>query len=245
MTPDFPHAARSSIKNEALKRKLIESVSEQKDKFLAVAEVFNALQRREEQDYLTLCNAIIDAVDQVLATGDWEDSQFIRNTIKPLKEIRDQALELRESFSDAGTYKKVAAPEVAENSVKLYVLLYQSVGHDMKKWVDQLSSLGSHMIGRPVYQREEDAVSVIRTKLSQTSEAYVVVAVDQSKIISQEYGKPRKDKLGNELISLLPGAVSAENILEFIHQGKRYHFSDHQLVLMEGEDKRNQADGVS
>lgn len=233
MTLGFPHTVRHDLKNEELKRRLIECVNEQNDKFMSVAEGFNELDRREELHYLELCDAIIAAVDHVLAGGDWDDSLFLRNTIKPLKKIRDHAVELRQSFDTVNGVKKMVPPEAGENCVKLYVSLYQANGHDMKKWADQLSSLGRYMIGRPIYQKEHHVVQAVRKKLSQTSEAYVVAAVDQSKIISAEHSKLRTDKLGNELVTLAPDAISASNILEFVHQSKRYCYCDHRLVVME------------
>lgn len=233
MTLGFPHTVRKDLKYEELKRRLIECINQESGKFLLAAENFNELGRREEKDYLALCNAIIAAVDHVLEGGNWDESLFLRNTIKPLKEIRDHAIELRQHFDDVEGVKNSVIPEAGENCVKLYVSLYQANGHDMKKWANQLSSLGSYMIGRPVYRKEEDVIQVVRKKLSQTSEAYVIVAVDKSKIISEEYAKPRKDKLGNELVNLVPDAIDDQNILEFVHQGKRYYFSDHQLVLAE------------
>lgn len=233
MTLDFSPTARKHLKNEELKRHLIECVNEENSKFITIAENFNKLERRDDQHYLELCNAIIEAVDHILGSDKWDNSLFLRNTMRPLKKIRDHAIELRQGFDGVVGAKKLIIPKVGENCVKLYVSLYQANGHDMKKWTDQLNSLGSYMIGRPVYQREEDIIQAMRKKLSQTSEAYIVVAVDKSKIISSMHGEQRKDKLGTRLVTLVPDAIDTGNILEFVYQSKRYYFRDHQLLLVE------------
>ena len=245
MTVEFPQQSRSDLKNEALKRELIERLHEEQDKFLAIAECFNALGRREEKDYLNLCNAIIEAVDRVLAVGEGENSLFVRNTIKPLKKIREQALDMRDRFTHSIRPNSMFTPESNENSIKLYVSLYQSLGHDMKKWAEQLASLGSYLIGRPIYEREQDVIQAIHTKLSQTSEAYLVVVVDKSKIISQGHAQQRKDKFGHDLVMLVPGAIGTGNILEFVHQQRRYHFYENQLVLAENQNDQKQVGNAS
>jgi len=233
MTLGSSQSIRKDVRNEELKHRLVECVNEQTRKFLLVTEKFNALERREEQDYLQLCNGIIEAIDDVLAAGDWDASLFLRNTIRPLKKIRDQAVELRQSLDTVEGAQELHIPKAAEDSVTLYVLLYQADGHDMEKWIDQLSSLRSYMIGRPVYDKEENAIQAIRKKVSQISEAYAVIAVDKSKIISSECAKPRRDKSGNALVSLVPGAIDHGNVLEFVHQNKRYYFCDNQLKFAE------------
>ena len=230
MTLNFSHAARTDIKNEALKRRLVDCVHAEKDKFITVAENFYRITRRSEQNYLELCDAIIAAVDQVMKEGPWEDSLFLRNTIKPLQSIREQALELQANLKKESSGHTAVGPAIKEECVKLYVSLYQANGHDMKQWAGQLSSLSSYMVGRPVYQDEDSMIKTLRLKQSQTSEAYVVVAVDKSKIISRDFSRPRKDRLGNLLVNLIPGSVDSENIIEFVHQDKHYYFYNNQLV---------------
>lgn len=230
MTLNFSHSVHTDIKNEELKRRLIDCVDIEKDKFMEVAENFYRSSPRTEHGHLELCEAIINAVDHVMSAGQWDDSLFLRSTIKPLQAIRENALKLKDDLTGNLKIKQSAEPSVKEACVKLYVSLYQANGHDMKQWASQLSSLSSYMVGRPVYQNEEDVVKAVRLKSSQTSEGYVVVAIDKSKIISRDFSRPRKDRLGNMLVNLVPGSVNSENIIEFVHLGKRYYFQKDQLV---------------
>ena len=224
---------RTDSKNAQLKRALIDCVNEETGKFVAIAEDFYSVHLRSDEHYSNLCQAIVDTVDQVLASGKWEESLFLRNTIKSLSEIREHAIELRQQVVGAAKAEEWATPEVSGDCVALYVSLYQANGHDLKQWAEQLSALSRYMVGRPVYRNEEDVMKVIRLRSSQISEAYVLVAVKEAKIISGGNVKPRKDRFENELMNLAPGAISSSSILEFVHQDKHYYFKNHQLFLKE------------
>jgi intracellular multiplication protein IcmQ len=237
MTFNLASSARFDLKNEELKRHLVECVNEKKRNFVQLAEKFYHLNRRADTDYRQLCQSIIATIDQVLTTDDWETSLFLRNTLKPLRKLRDQAQELLIVMGDDVKTSYVAAP-LAPNATKLYISLYQANGHDLKQWAAQLASLSSYMIGRPIYANEADVIQIIRTKLSQLSEAYVVVAVDRDKIITDSQSRARKDRLGHVLISLLPDAIASDKIVEFVHQGKHYAYRDQQLTPIINEDVR-------
>ncbi len=232
----FPlSTAHVDLKNEELKRRLMECVNEEKNSFLPLAEKFYQTRKRSDTDYHQLCTAIIAAVDHVLNAGEWDSSLFLRSTLKPLKEIREHALKLLENLSGAQTPAKYTSPTLSENFVKLYISLYQAAGHDLNLWAAQLASISSYTIGRPVYESEENVVQSIRRKLSQVSEAYIVVSVDKSKILGVDNFRPRKDRFGNTLVSLLPNAVCSEDILEFVHLEKRYYFSHGNLLPINNE----------
>src|SRR3990167_1083131 len=163
MTFTLASSARFDLKNEELKRHLIQCVDEEKKHFVQVAEEFYRLGRRTDDDYRKLCQAVINAIDQVLLANEWDTSLFLRNTLKPLRNIRDQAFELQKRLGEKIETGYVE-PMLAENITKLYISLYQTNGHDLKQWALQLGSLSSNMIGRPIYQHEEDVIKIIRTK---------------------------------------------------------------------------------
>ena len=225
MALNFTTDARAQFKNDDLKRRLLECVNNEKSNFLNLAEDFYGQQQRSEESYLQFCKAVIATIDNVLTAGDWEDSLFLRNTVKPLKKIREEALELLQQISgDTSNVKNSEIPTLSEDTVALYISIFQNNGHNLPQWELQLQSITSHLLGRPVYQNEEDMQKAIRLKLAQTSEAYIVVAVKRSAIQSELYQPQRLDRNGNPLVTLTDSAVSPENILEFVHQGKRYHF---------------------
>lgn len=91
----------------------------------------------------------------MLYADNWDESLFLRDTLKPIRKIYyEEALVLREKLGgDESTKKLITLLELPENKVKLYVSLYQSNGHDYKQWEAQLTSLESYMIGQPVYKK--------------------------------------------------------------------------------------------
>lgn len=226
-------SVRFEIKNETLKRHLIDIVCAQTARFIRVAEEFYAKSHRTEDDYRQFCEEIIEAAEQVLGSGNWGESLFLHNTLKPIKKIYETALFLKKKLD--GDTKKHFALELPENKIKLYVSLYQSNGYDYKQWIAQLASLGSYMVSRPIYKNESDVIKAIQLKLSQVSEAYVVVVVDPSRIIYDE-SRPRKDRMGNTLVTLTP-AIKKENIIEFVHQGKRYYYREQTQELLLKSDE--------
>lgn len=232
MSFDLPISLKFDVKNETLKKHLIECVKLGKKQFIEVAESFYERRRRQDVDYRRLCDAMISTIDEILAADDWDASLFLRNTIKPLRQLREQALQMQASLAGIGEKQQShVLRALDQESVKLYISLYQSNGHDLKQWAAQLASLSSYMIGRPIYDNESHVVEMIRMKLSQVSEAYVVIAVKRNKI-TVEQNKPRLDRFGHELITLLPTALTDADIIEFVHLGKHYYFENQQLVLI-------------
>ncbi len=221
----------SQQRGEDLKRRLIECLEKEKDKFVTIAQAFYQKQR-SDASALALTKDIIETVDRVLAAGDWDDSLFLRSTIKPLKQIREEAMAVRDELIARDIKEDdIQEPELADDVIKLYVSLYQADGHDLKKWAAQLSSITSYMVGRPIYNKEQDIQSVMRQKLSQTSEAYAVIGIEAKKIITNEFSRGREDRWGHELVNVESGAVTPDNVVEFVHAGRRYHFRKQQLIL--------------
>ncbi len=225
------------LKNQVLKRRLLETINAEKSQFSQYAEVFYAKNYRSDDDLKQLCEKIVYTVDRVLSAEEWEASLFLRSVIRPLKKIHAQAIALLKSIDQRGEISQFT-PRLLENGTTIYVSLYQSNGHDIRRWEQILTNISTHMVGRPIYQSQQDVEKIIRIKLLQTSEAYAVVNIDPKKIISLEGRRPLKDRLGSQLISLLPGAVQSSNILEFVHLGKNYHFHEDQLILKTPEEMK-------
>jgi len=230
MSLGFSADARVNLKSSALKQQLLQSVKNEKAKFTDIAKTFYQKKPRNTEDYLAFNDAIIAAIDDVLEAGDWDDSLFLKNTVKPLKQIKEEALQLQKAAKQASGEEAITLRELDDDEMLVYISVFQSEGHDIRKWELQLSSLQSHLLGRPVYRAEVDAQKVIRQKLVQISEAYVVVAIKKSDVQDFAYQAKRVDRHGNILLTLKEKAVKPENIFKFVHQGKVYYFLDGKLV---------------
>lgn len=210
------------------KKNLLTAVQQEKSDLTQIADIFYQQTHRSNESYVNLCEAVIKAVDRIEASGDWQQSAFLKNTFDPLKKCRDQAQELYAQLTGKNLLQD-SMKVLSANQTRCFISLYQSQGHDLKLWALQLMSIENHIVGRPIYRNEEDVQKVMRLKLSQTQEAYAVIAVENHKIIEQ--GKKRVDRIGNELVTLPAGSVKTENILEFVHLGRRYFLSKNGLIL--------------
>ncbi len=217
--------------NSDLKQQLINYLKQETVDFKEIAERFYQQEYHSEEDYLALTDAIINATDRVLNADHWEDSLFLRNALKPIKQLREQALLVKKEATVTLSDPSVTLRPLADNEQLVYISLFQSEGHDLRKWAIQLSTLSHHVLSRPVYEKEEDVVAVIRKKLIQVSEAFVIVAVKKQEVQPIALHSERVDRLGNVLLTLKDTAVKTENIFEFVHQQQRYFFVNGQLVV--------------
>ena len=222
--------AKNTASGDALKQQLIDCLKQEKVDFIEIARDFYQQDRRTKKDYLELTDAIIAAVDHVLNTNDWEESLFLRNALKPLKKIRDSAITLKEEATMTVADQQITLRGLEDDEMLVYISIFQSEGHNLRKWALQLSSLRSYLLGRPIYEKEADVAKMIRQKLVQTSEAYVVVAVKNNEIQNFSYQAERIDRFGNPLLTLKDTAVKSDNIFEFVHQNQRYFFVNGKLI---------------
>lgn len=215
---------------ELVRNRLREVVQLEKEKFLTLAEAFYKSHGRRDAQCLELTRAIIATVDAVMAAGHWKHSPFLRDTVKPLLDLQQQAQAMQtQLLRDQGE----EAPEayvLKGDEVKVYISLYQAEGHDMKQWELQLRSIDSYMMGRPIYKNEEEVRNLVRQKVVQTSEAYAVAVVPSSRLLANEFSAKKVDRRGCELLVVEALALKPSDVIEFVHLNKRYHFYKQTLV---------------
>lgn len=224
--------AKSSA-SSALRAHLLQAVNDEKAQFMTLADQFYAQSHRNEADYAQFCRDMIEAIDSVLAAGDWDSALFLRNTAKPLRQIRERAQQILTQLTGEvalATHDHVAAGCAHE---QVYIALFQSKGHDLAGWAMQLRSLHRYVAGRPIYRHEADIVASIRAKINQETDAYVIFSVPEECIEAPLRGVPRQDRQGRDLIALKSNAIEAGRIVAFVHAGKRYRFIDNQLKVIE------------
>ena len=164
----------------------------------------------------------------MLAAEDWDSSPFLKNTVKPLEEIKQSAEALVAQLS-GDVNDTVASQTIESGGQPVYIALFQAQGHDLKKWAMQLRSIDRYMLGRPIYTAEADVCKMIHQKVNQSCEAYAKVAVKPSAIQEQSLLPKREDRNGCTLLTLMPGTVTSDHIIEFVHVGKTYAFVDGKL----------------
>lgn len=212
------------------RKQLLGCLHAEKQNIIDAIEKFYSQNTRHETAALQALEQMIQAFDRVLNAGDWESSLFLRNTVRPLRNMRAEAWELRERLMGREQPMIVDAPQLAAGMIRVYIAIFQYKAQNAKAWEAQLRSLPQYILGRPIYREESAVQQAIRAKLIQTSDAYVCVGIEEKAIQSGEFHPTQVDKQGNTLLQLAPGAVKSENILEFVYQDKQYLFLEGKLI---------------
>lgn len=191
---------------------------------------FHDAQRAGGADVVEMIDRIVGHIDALSTDGRWEDSDFLTSVIKPMIALRDRALHLKSDLQASAPSKILAPRSITEQEAIIYVSIFQSQGGDLKQWALQLGSLKTSIAGRPIYGNEADVCALIKHKDFSLSEAYLCIAVDQKDILTQDARFYRQDHLGHRLLILKQAAIKEDNILEFVHNKKRYLFQSGRLI---------------
>lgn len=221
---------KSELAEYQTRKHLLNRFQAEKQRIITAIEKFYSQQARHEAGALQALEEMIAAFDRVITAGDWTSSLFLRNTVKPLQNMREEAQRLRDQLMGNFKTEAVVMPTLAPEMMKVYIAIFQHKAHSIKDWEPQLRSLSQYILGRPIYQAEAAVQQAIRAKLVQTADAYVCVGVPKTAIQAGEFHPTQIDKQGNALLQLVPGAVRSENILEFVYQDKRYYYKDGKLI---------------
>lgn len=214
-------------KSHELKKQLLNCLDREARHFSEIARGYFDKEQLSVEDKTGLLRAIVETIDHVMETGDWESSLFLRNTLKPLMQIKSDAeLELRKLL-DIAEETRYTAQVPAEDEQEVYISLFQSDGYNMGKWAMQLRSLERYVVGRPIYAVETDVQKRLSLRAEAAmNEAYAVVIVKKS---DMQMGQ-RQDQFGLRLAVLKDTALKNGRIIGFVYQGMRYYFVDGQLV---------------
>ncbi len=208
----------------AEQQSMVDAVLLKNDQLEQAIDDFYNLPRRTDNDYMTLTQTIVNTIDDILSLGDWDSSAFLRTTIRPLRDRRDRALKVLDVMKAQQNEKP--ARELTEADCKVYISLYQTDGHNLDLWEQQLQSLPAYIQGRPIYRDELEVEKMIRSKPNPAVEAYAVIVVKKADLVTSMGFRRHIDKTGTALVNLHPGAVLVENVLELVHQQKRYEWNN-------------------
>lgn len=190
----------------------------------------------QKKHYQEMNKRLIEQIDKLLSTGDWESSTFLKAYKKKFLEIREKAQKILDDLTSLSEESTQTASVKTDKPgyCKVYISLHQAQGKSLQYWEQLLLNLPRHIINRPIYREEAHIKSLIRSKPDAIREGYVVVLVEEKNIISGYSGRKVIDRLGHELLTVKDNAVKLENIIEFIHDQKHYHFIEGRLQLIAG-----------
>ncbi|RMX05575.1 Dot/Icm secretion system protein IcmQ [Legionella jordanis] len=177
--------------------------------------------------------AILQALDEAIAKGPWEESNFLRVIGKNLREIRQNfANQLGLSNQHEVQSKNADAQNQKERTgqQEVYISLYSMDGNTLQTWERILANLPRQMISRPIYENEQDVINHIKSKTNRVNEAYVAAYVSKSDILEVAADKISRDKFGRPLLSLKDRSLNLDNITRFVHMSGTYHYTKGRLI---------------
>jgi intracellular multiplication protein IcmQ len=184
------------------------------------------------QEYIELRDKLLASFDEALSKGDWEASLFFRTIGKRLKEMRQLIIDEMPIETENSAQKFFqASSERHADLVKIYVSIYQTDWSNLDRWRSTVKALADYSVSRPVYRDEEHVKALLRAKPDKRREAYVVTFVKPTDILPQSPGRVLTDRLGHELLTLKDNCIQLENIVEFVHEDKRYGIRYGDFVL--------------
>jgi Dot/Icm secretion system protein IcmQ len=168
---------------------------------------------------------LVQSLNDLLSSGDWEATLFLKANKKKLEALRDQAQAILDNIATSKENKKAMKEYVEQPGYKLvYISIYQADPNNLSKWQGVIKGLEKHSVSRPIYAEEVHVQALIRGKPDPAKEAYIKAFVRESDILKPQLGKTTYDRYDQPLITVKEGSVKVENIVEFIHQNKHYRY---------------------
>ncbi len=233
---NFSSQGRKNTQSNEERERLLNVIKVENEVLTKLAEAFYSTVNRDDETCIKYSKNIIEIVDRVLDAGDWESSLFLRNMIKPIKQIREHAEEILKNLgANLNEMEQEGLP--SDDEVLVYVSLFQAKGDNLVYWELQLRSIESHLISRPVYEQENAITRSLRSSVNPINSAYAILKVQKSDIDSDVSSEEQRfDRFGQKLVLLKDGRVSGENIVGFVHEKLHYYYRQGKLVLKR-EDK--------
>lgn len=177
---------------------------------------------------------IIKALDDAIASGPWDQSNFLKAIGANLEAIKNEFVEMVNDTTEPTTEDAILAKrsELKSGQQEVYVSLYSAEGNNLNSWERILANLPKQLISRPVYENEKDIKNRLKSKEKKVNEAYVAIKINQSDILSIPADKVQKDKLGVSLLSLKDKSLDSDNITRFMHMSNMYHYHQGRLTKL-------------
>lgn len=177
-----------------------------------------------------LIEKLIGIFDDILSESGWESS-FL------LKVARKRLVKARKSLEDVKQERLVEGGAVEENisddSMIVYVSLYQVGGHNLILWEQMLKVLSSCSLGRPIYASEAEVIAAVGARPDLKKEAYAEVVIPKNSVLTLSSDKAAIDANGAKLLTLRHEAISVLGMRRFVHANNLvYKFIDGKLTLL-------------
>jgi Dot/Icm secretion system protein IcmQ len=178
---------------------------------------------------------LLGILSNLLDSGNWDASLFLKVSKKRLLALRDEAQTLLTELQspDAKVDPYQVRKKVGHCAV--YMGLHLGGVAHMARWEHMLQTLSAYSVGRPVYPEEDHAKASLRAKKGSENDAYAEIFIDENAILPVQKEQIPHDRLQQPLLTLKMGAIYAENIARFVCNDKTYRFINGHLVLRQDD----------
>ncbi|MGV3739866.1 MAG: Dot/Icm secretion system protein IcmQ [Gammaproteobacteria bacterium] len=190
----------------------------------------------DDDNNLQQAKRTLQALDEALLAGPWNETSFVVIVGKKLKLLRDDLAAKIARFEE----KETSTPEYVAHRAHLsashklvYVSLYSVEGINISSWERIIANLQRQIVSRPIYAQEEDVQNIIKTKDKKINEAYVSLYVEQTDVLEVNAEKIPLDKLGKPMLVLKDKAINLQNIEFFYHMTGKYRYNRGHLIKVE------------
>lgn len=169
---------------------------------------------------------VVHVMEHILKKEHWKHSLLLKSIATELGDYQyklQQLVARAKKMLDKEERKKQAL-SLKPDSLLVYISLYQSNGDDLKQWQQLLLSLVNTSVGRPIYLKESHVRKFVTTRTNLINEAYAIIAVPKTAILTLSDDQKMTDSFGHERLALRTNAIQLSNIVRFIH-ANRYHYT--------------------
>ena len=228
------------LDKEQLKKQMLDLIEEEKKYFQQLLHTYQEIEDPTDEAYAQLNAELVASLERVkdlYDTHQGQNSLFLKNTLKPLLEALDAAKKVRQAMAlgdDIEANPDTPFEALSDETMRVYVVLYQADGANIAKWVVQLLSVHKLLASRPVYLDESEARQACRVGLELMAKGYISIVVKKTMLIEDEHTAKRADKHGRSLLLLKDTAIEDGGKIEYLVLGKtRYRWYNDQLLPMQ------------
>ena len=171
---------------------------------------------------------LLKELDKLCEDEFWSETFLLKAKKEKLKKIVEQYRKVLIGEEEESSKTK-DTQEKKEGKV-IYISIYQAQGQSILKWQAALNVLETCSFGRPIYEKEAFVRNLIKSKRNTENEGYVAVRVGDRDVFPGKL----MDQLEQPIITVKPGSISPNNVVEFVHQNiSRYQFVNQKLIIRE------------
>lgn len=232
-----PLFKKDEVSSSQLKDKLLSLFVESEEKIQQAVDGYESLDERTLEARVVLTHQLLQIIDDLLQADDWESSPFLKQLLRPTKELKEQLLQFlseNEGLVDSGSWSpRVCMPGYRE----VYLLMFQSDGESLNAWEDQLTDISSILASRAMYPTRDSIERVLRLRGGQDSDAYAALHIPSDFIMSLD--EPNQDKWGQEILTLKSDNITSKCIAYFVHLSVTYDFVESRLVKVSDSEGKH------